>query len=544
MFERIMVSVLIPALLMLAFPQADGRWRPSAARDAYLGLWGQAVPLGTQTAENELFVFTRTAPDEVPPGEVFTVTDEIRAKVELELVAIAAEVPAGFTLIEGNPIAFAQGGLAAGETFRNRYTLRAPDQEGTFRLPAGARGKPSGAASQSLSVDLSLTVTTAPAANQPPIAAFTFSPSAEIEVGENLTFDATASFDPDGTITRYLWDFGDGTTLEGPDKAIVTHAYAEPGSYPVTLVVVDDQGASSPPEIATITVGEANKPPVARFTYSPTTDIQAGDEITFDATSSQDPDGIITNYIWTFGDGTVLEGPDKAVVTHVYEEAGTYTVTLVVVDDQGATSAPRAAVISVAEPPPAIFGVPLEIAMAVGAVVGAVVLFFAIRALFFRGPPEEAGAPPPTPTAPAPGGLQAALDPQLQAFVDQTDLPVQGVTSLSVVEKVDDLSRAPWVRKLTAQSLLIVSYDEETITFKRFEELSELEQRRLDLSPLGEDSLLAYVSQRVSPGDRIVELTWEMNSGETFTSLSVVDPQGRIRFDTFMSLVEVSWSEK
>ena len=99
MFERILISVLIPALLMLAFPQTDGQWRPSAERNDYgdggsfwrdLGLWGQAVLLGTQTGENELFVFARTAPDEVAPGETFTVTDEVRAKVDLELAAIAA----------------------------------------------------------------------------------------------------------------------------------------------------------------------------------------------------------------------------------------------------------------------------------------------------------------------------------------------------------------------------------------------------------------------------------------------------------------------
>ena len=48
---------------------------------------------------------------------------------------------------------------------------------------------------------------------------------------------ATGSFDPDGTVVDYLWDFGDGMVERGPD---VTHRFAETGSYRVTLIVKDD----------------------------------------------------------------------------------------------------------------------------------------------------------------------------------------------------------------------------------------------------------------------------------------------------------------
>jgi PKD repeat protein len=53
-------------------------------------------------------------------------------------------------------------------------------------------------------------------------------------------FNATESYDPDGIITAYLWDFGDNTNTSG---AIVEHAYAAEGNYTVTLTVVDDDGA-------------------------------------------------------------------------------------------------------------------------------------------------------------------------------------------------------------------------------------------------------------------------------------------------------------
>jgi len=59
-----------------------------------------------------------------------------------------------------------------------------------------------------------------------------------------------------------------------------------------------------------------------------------GKTITFDGTSSYDPDGIITNYSWTFGDGA--EGYGKKPV-HIYTAGGTYSITLTVTDDNGET---------------------------------------------------------------------------------------------------------------------------------------------------------------------------------------------------------------
>ncbi len=72
--------------------------------------------------------------------------------------------------------------------------------------------------------------------NQLPAAEFT---SSCTELACN--FDAAPSNDPDGTISSYLWDFGDGqsSTLQAP-----THNYADDGSYLVTLTVTDNEGAT------------------------------------------------------------------------------------------------------------------------------------------------------------------------------------------------------------------------------------------------------------------------------------------------------------
>ena len=73
-----------------------------------------------------------------------------------------------------------------------------------------------------------------------PKASFVFSPSSPL-VNETITFDASASYDPDGTVVSYAWDFGDGTTSTG---ITATHSYATEGSYTVTLQVTDNDGFS------------------------------------------------------------------------------------------------------------------------------------------------------------------------------------------------------------------------------------------------------------------------------------------------------------
>jgi PKD repeat protein len=59
------------------------------------------------------------------------------------------------------------------------------------------------------------------------------------QVGEGLTFDASQSFDPEGTALSWAWNFGDGTTTTGE---VVTHSYTQAGQFTLTLVVTDATG--------------------------------------------------------------------------------------------------------------------------------------------------------------------------------------------------------------------------------------------------------------------------------------------------------------
>jgi PKD repeat protein len=79
-------------------------------------------------------------------------------------------------------------------------------------------------------------VTTLPP-NQPPTAAFTANANAL-----SVAFDGTGSSDPDGTIVKYAWDFGDGSSSA---QASPSHTYAAPGTYSVTLTVTDNRGGSA-----------------------------------------------------------------------------------------------------------------------------------------------------------------------------------------------------------------------------------------------------------------------------------------------------------
>ncbi len=72
----------------------------------------------------------------------------------------------------------------------------------------------------------------------PPVPVFSYNPQTP-SINETVTFDASDSYDPDGTISRYDWDFGDGSVDQG---VAVVHSYTEPGTYMVELTVTDSDG--------------------------------------------------------------------------------------------------------------------------------------------------------------------------------------------------------------------------------------------------------------------------------------------------------------
>jgi PKD repeat protein len=77
--------------------------------------------------------------------------------------------------------------------------------------------------------------------NKPPVASFVCEQANPL-AGESTDFNASASYDSDGSITKYAWDFGD---LTSGANMVTNHFYKAPGDYKVKLTVTDDKNTDS-----------------------------------------------------------------------------------------------------------------------------------------------------------------------------------------------------------------------------------------------------------------------------------------------------------
>ncbi len=172
--------------------------------------------------------------------------------------------------------------------------------------------------------------------NEDPIARFS-----TVCVDNRCEFNGSGSTDPDGKIVAWTWTLGDGNYSQGET---VSHAYAKAGTFTVTFMVEDDKGATDS-KIRTVNLSMPNEKPLADFSFS-------CDELDcrFDAGESIDPDGELTAWNWSFGDGGSSSGSQ---VSHSFKNTGSFNVSLTVSDTAGATAS-RTRSVSVsqsAEPP-------------------------------------------------------------------------------------------------------------------------------------------------------------------------------------------------
>ncbi len=167
---------------------------------------------------------------------------------------------------------------------------------------------------------------TVTAANQPPVAAFTFTTS-----GLTVNPNGSTSSDPDGSITGYSWNWGDNTaTSTGPTPS---HPYANAGTYTVTLTVTDNQGATGSTN-KQVTVTAVNQSQLALDTFTRTTtngfgSADTGGAWTVTLPASLSVDGSVARVSLTPGNGpsaylnTVSAADVDATVDITSDKVGT-----------------------------------------------------------------------------------------------------------------------------------------------------------------------------------------------------------------------------
>jgi len=164
--------------------------------------------------------------------------------------------------------------------------------------------------------------------NAIPVANFSYLPINPTDMDEIQFFDA--SIDPDAigndSIVNWTWNFSDGN-ISYDQNAV--HLFNEDGVYNVTLKVRDIDGWENNKSKS---ISVLNVPPLINITFSPTNPI-IREIVEFNSTGSIDLDGEIVSWNWSFGDGNYSS---KQNPTHSYSIAGIYSITLIIIDDDGA----------------------------------------------------------------------------------------------------------------------------------------------------------------------------------------------------------------
>lgn len=174
-------------------------------------------------------------------------------------------------------------------------------------------------------------------------------PTANAGADRNVTAGVPVSItgsgtDANGTIASYWFNFGNGQSTGWQNSATVSHTYNVAGTYTLSLWVQDNCGGSSAADTAVVTVTssnpcQGNTPPTANAGQDRS--VQAGTALSFSGSGSSDSNGTIQSYSWNFGNGQTATGSS---VSFTYPSAGTFTVSLTVTDNCGATNTDQAVV--------------------------------------------------------------------------------------------------------------------------------------------------------------------------------------------------------
>jgi PKD repeat protein len=275
------------------------------------------------------------AANTTPPTPAFTITP---TSPELN---IPARFDASTTQDEGTPCLdacsyswdFGDGSTAGGRVVTHVFTAAR-----TYTVTLNVTDAAGTVASRAQSV----TVLDVPA----PIVTIAVTPNPPL-AGQLATLRAIATPATGHSITRYQWQFGDGTS-QTTTVPTVTKTYPTQGVFVVTVTVTDDMGQTGSASLQLTIAGSSVN---ATIVFSPTTPF-TNQRVHFTAVNPTAPNAAtIASYEWNFGDSEVPGGGTASgqSVDHAYPIEGNYVVRLTVTDSNG-TKGVFTTIVTVAEP--------------------------------------------------------------------------------------------------------------------------------------------------------------------------------------------------
>jgi PKD repeat protein len=178
-----------------------------------------------------------------------------------------------------------------------------------------------------------------------PTVTFTVSPAAPV-AGQQTTFTATATAAPGHSISRFTWNFGDGSAPQTTTSPSITKVFESTGTRVVTVTATDDLG-----QTGSFSAGvNVTSGVTVDFTISPEPPV-VGQTVRFDPFASTIPAGVsVQEYRWDFGNGeTATTTAGSPIASTRYQTAQTFNVRLTIVDTQGRTTT-RSKPVTVTDP--------------------------------------------------------------------------------------------------------------------------------------------------------------------------------------------------
>lgn len=190
--------------------------------------------------------------------------------------------------------------------------------------------------------------------NKPPVAKPVAS-TTTLTLPATLKLSGLLSSDSDGQISTYAWSkvSGSGGTITSPTSSTTNVIGLVPGTYRFRLTVIDNNGASDTGDITVLvkagtTTPPINAPPVARAGEDQRVTLPS--TATLNGFASTDADGTIVSYRWMLGQ-TIVSNSSLAEIQ--FSTTGSFTYTLTVTDDKGATGTDNVTVtVESSIPPP------------------------------------------------------------------------------------------------------------------------------------------------------------------------------------------------